>query len=123
MDVAGFIKDLESELSRIPYVISIESIPVSNHSSIKRNICLKHRYRLNIFFNEISMTISFSLIEKNKRIWGLDKDYKHGWHIHPLDNIQVHESIEQKSVKQIIKIFDKIYRKLIFKRFNISIVF
>lgn len=43
----------------------------------------------------------------------LDKDNKIGWHIHPLHNTSVHQQIEEKTVQEIVSIFDQTIRSLL----------
>ncbi|MBM4464987.1 MAG: hypothetical protein FJ014_05420 [Chloroflexi bacterium] len=56
---------------------------------------------LRFYFNEVTGTIAFALIEKQQRIWGIDYDNRRGWHLHPADNPTEHVEIEPLSVSDI----------------------
>ncbi|MBD3251878.1 hypothetical protein GF380_05525 [Candidatus Uhrbacteria bacterium] len=45
---------------------------------------------LDFYFNEKTGTMAFALIEKQQRIWGIDKDAIRGWHGHPLEKPDTH---------------------------------
>jgi len=57
---------------------------------------------LRVYFNETTDTIAFALIEHKQRIWGIDRDNRRGWHLHPVDNPTQHISISPLSVPNII---------------------
>ena len=58
---------------------------------------------LNVYFNEQTGTLAFALIDKEKRIWGIDRDnLRGGWHLHPIDKPEDHVSIEPLTVAEII---------------------
>jgi hypothetical protein len=57
---------------------------------------------LRFYFNEVTGTIAFALIEKRQRIWGIDYDNRRGWHLHPVDNPTHHIGIEPLSVSDIV---------------------
>ena len=57
---------------------------------------------LRVYFNETTDTIAFALIENKQRIWGIDRDNRRGWHLHPIDNPTQHVSISPLSVSDII---------------------
>ncbi len=109
MVISQFEVELRSALQSLSFVESI-SFYYNNEMSIKGKITLKRNYVLEIRFTEMdqkySFTLSFTLLLNNERIWGLDKDNRIGWHIHPLENPKAHEPIEPKSVSEIIAIFD-----------------
>ena len=58
---------------------------------------------LNVYYNEVTETIAFALIENEKRIWGIDKDRIRDWHIHPLNDPEQHESIQPLTICCIIE--------------------
>lgn len=57
---------------------------------------------LRFYFNEVTGTIAFALIEKQQRIWGVDYDNRRGWHLHPTDNPTDHIGISPLSVSEIV---------------------
>jgi len=54
------------------------------------------------YFNEMTGTIAFALIEKQQRIWGIDYDNRRGWHLHPADNPADHVQIAPLFVSDIV---------------------
>lgn len=58
---------------------------------------------LRFYFNEVTGTIAFALIEEQRRIWGIDHDRRRGWHLHPVDNPADHIGIEPLSVSDIVR--------------------
>lgn len=115
MDIRQFQAELTSALSRLDYVQSID-FWLEEESFIKGKVFLKRNYilevRFSIYDRLYSYTLSFALIFENDRIWGLDKDNKIGWHVHPLNNPEIHDPITEKSVSEIIDIFDSTVRHL-----------
>ena len=116
MDIQQFELELRESLSIYDYVESISFFKV-NEVSIKGKISLKKSYRLEVRFTEMdrkyNFSLSFTLLFSNERIWGLDKDSRTGWHVHPLENPKLHQPIEPKSVKEIVKTFDIVFKRLL----------
>lgn len=116
MDIPQFQDELVRTLSNLDYVESVEIYQV-NEVILKGKVLLKRNYRLEIRFSlyekRFSYTLSFTLLLENERIWGLDRDNKIGWHVHPLGNVETHESIEEKSVSEIVNIFNSVFQSLI----------
>jgi hypothetical protein len=57
---------------------------------------------LRFYFNERTGTMAFALVEKQKRIWGIDYDNRRGWHLHPVDSPTDHIKIAPLSVSDIV---------------------
>jgi hypothetical protein len=57
---------------------------------------------LSFYFNEHTGTLAFALIEKEKRIWGIDRDNLRGWYLHPMDKPEEHIIIGPLTVAEII---------------------
>ena len=56
-----------------------------------------------MYFNELTGTTAFALIEREKRIWGIDFDKMRGWHLHPLENSEDHRNIDPKNIEEIVR--------------------
>jgi hypothetical protein len=84
MGIQEFYSTVISELSRLDFISDIEFQQVDEYSFTGKAI-LKRTYILSIRFKyfESKLTLSFTLLFQNERIWGLDKDNRIGWHIHP----------------------------------------
>ncbi len=88
MDVSRFLLSLLEELSKLDFV---EKVDIHTEVFIlKGRARLKKNRFLQIYFNGFTGTTAFALIEKEKRIWGIDYDNLRGWHLHPLENPETH---------------------------------
>jgi len=107
MDVNQFIVLLLSNLSTLEFVEKVdfktEAFVLKGRARLKKN-----RY-LQIYFNELTGTTAFALIEQEKRIWGIDFDKMRGWHLHPLENSEEHRSIGAKSIEEIIELLSQVW--------------
>jgi hypothetical protein len=112
MDLQEFEQILKMALSALSYITEI-SIVQRTEVSLSGKIGLKKQdYELHLFYNQQVYALQFALIYEKQRIWGLDKDSRIGWHIHPLNNVNVHQEIPQKNIAEIIAIFDAVYEML-----------
>jgi hypothetical protein len=111
MDINGFLGELLREISHLDFVDSIDfHIEVI---TIKGRVLLKREpYFVEIYYNEVTGTMAFALIENNKRLWGIDYDNVRKWHEHPVENPLTHKSISEKSISDIIKELQKTYLRL-----------
>jgi len=101
VDVSQFLLSLLESLSKLDFV---EKVDVQTEVFIlKGRAILKKDRFLQIYFNEHTGTIAFALIEKEKRIWGIDYDNMRGWHLHPMENPDTHYSIDNNTIEAIIK--------------------
>jgi len=110
MDLSQFLFLPLKSLSKVDFV---EKVDIQTEVFIlKGRAILKKNRFLQIYFNELTGTIAFALIEKNRRIWGIDYDNTRGWHLHPLENPEIHQSIEEKTVEEIIGMLTAIWLSL-----------
>ena len=63
---------------------------------------------MEVYYNDLTETIAFALIKNEKRIWGIDKDNIRGWHIHPLNNPEQHDSIQSLTIFDIIDLLKNV---------------
>jgi hypothetical protein len=57
---------------------------------------------LRFYFNQRTQTMAFALIHEERRVWGIDRDNRRGWHSHPVDNPASHVQIAPLSVSDIM---------------------
>jgi len=101
MDINQFLLSLLHALSDLDFV---EKVNLQTEVFIlKGRVILKKKRMLQVYFNEITSTIAFALIEEDKRIWGIDFDNIRGWHLHPLKNPEAHQTINHMTIEEIIK--------------------
>ena len=110
MDLSQFLLILLRSLSEIDFV---EKVDIQTEVFIlKGRAILKKNRFLQIYFNEITGTIAFALIENDRRIWGIDYDNIRSWHLHPLENPEIHQSIQEKTIEEIIEMLSAIWLSL-----------
>ena len=103
MKVEEFVGTLLEALSHLE---AVKHVTVQNESLVVNGrASLDDRKFLAFYYNAITETIAFALIEGKKRIWGLDFDNIRGWHIHPKNAPETHVDIEPQSVSEIIQKF------------------
>lgn len=110
MDISQFLVLLLEELSRLDFV---EKVDIQTEVFIlKGRVILNKNRFLQVYFNEVTETIAFALIENDLRIWGIDFDKIRGWHLHPLKNPECHINTEKRTIKEIIKDFKEAWKSL-----------
>ena len=101
MDVKRFVDELLPALSATGLFerITLQTEgPIANGFAYSRNQNLFLRF----YFNEITGTIAFALIDSQQRIWGIDYDNRRGWHLHPVERPANHVPIEPLAVSEIV---------------------
>ena len=109
MEIDEFRSQVINGLNSLSYIDEIELYEIEENS-FKGTAIVKRHYVLRVRFKFLAgvLTLSFTLLFENNRIWGLDKDNRIGWHIHPLNNTSTHEPIEEMAVGEIISILDSV---------------
>ena len=100
MDVTQFLLSLLNALSSLDFIKNVDF--KTEVFILKGRAILENNRYLHVYFNELTGTTAFALIEKEKRIWGIDFDNMRGWHVHPFRESESHQSIREKSVHEII---------------------
>ncbi|MBW2570058.1 MAG: hypothetical protein JRE47_12030 [Deltaproteobacteria bacterium] len=100
MEIDKFLLSLLGSLANLDFV---EKIDFKTEVFVLkgRSILKKNRF-LQVYFNELTGTIAFALIEQDKRLWGVDFDNLRGWHLHPLKNADDHFNIAPMSIEEIV---------------------
>jgi len=100
MDIRDFLMELLPSLARLELVrdidLRVESVTVSGR------IFLEGSAFLEIYYNEVTGTIAFALIEGGRRVWGIDRDNIRGWHRHPPSEPSSHLEISPLSISEIV---------------------
>lgn len=111
MDISRFLILVLEGLSRLDFV---EKVDIQTEVFIlKGRIILKKFRYLHIYFNELTGTTAFALVENDKRIWGIDYDNMRGWHVHPLKHPETHNEITSKTVQEIIDDLSDVWNRLL----------
>lgn len=101
MELAQFLLCLLHALSTLDFVEKVDL-----HTEVfilKGRVILRKNRFLHVYFNELTETRAFALIEEGKRLWGIDFDNIRGWHLHPAGNPEGHQDIKVMEVEDIIK--------------------
>ena len=101
MDINQFLLFLLSSLSTVEFVEKVDF--QTEVFVLKGRVILKKNRFLQVYFNELTGTTAFALIEQEKRIWGIDCDNMRGWHLHPLDNSEGHRNIAPMDIGEIVR--------------------
>jgi hypothetical protein len=105
VDISRFLLLLLKGLSELDFV---EKVDIQTEVFVlKGRAILKKNRFFQIYFNELTGTTAFALVEKDKRIWGIDYDNMRGWHCHPLENPDNHHTMDKKSIEEIIGMLSK----------------
>lgn len=100
MEIDKFLLSLLGSLAGLDFVEKIDF--KTEVFVLKGRAILKKNRFLQVYFNELTGTIAFALIEQDKRVWGVDFDNLRGWHLHPLKNADGHFNIAPMSIEEII---------------------
>ncbi len=111
MDVEKFFLLLLHSLSNLDFV---KEIDVHREVFIvKGRVYLEKKRILQVYFNQITGTTAFALIEEEKRLWGIDFDNFKGWHLHPLESPESHKDINPpSSIDEIMKMLKSVWLSL-----------
>jgi hypothetical protein len=100
MDVKAFADELLPALARAGLFEQVslraEGPVADGHARVSEALFLR------FYFNQVSSTLAFALIEGRQRVWGIDHDHRRGWHLHPADNPTDHIEIEPLSVSDVV---------------------
>ena len=110
MDISQFLILLLEGLSGIEFV---EKVDIQTEVvALKGRVILKNHRFLQVYFNEITKTTAFALIENERRLWGIDYDNTRGWHVHPMKHPETHNEITSKTIKEIIGELTQVWNRL-----------
>ena len=100
MDVQAFVSQLLRVLADAEL---FERVDLSTEGPIAKGYAyVRTDLFVRFFLNQHTQTIAFALIEEGQRIWGIDRDNRRGWHLHPIDNPKDHIVIDPLSVSEIV---------------------
>lgn len=103
MDVRSFVESLLAALSASGMIGDVDLQVEGPVASGRAHILGGDNRFLRFFFNQKTGTIAFALISGQKRLWGVDRDNRRGWHLHPVENPNTHIPIEPLSISEIIQ--------------------
>ena len=110
MDINQFLLALLNALSALEFVEKVDF--QTEVFILKGRAILKKNRFLQVYFNELTGTTAFALIEQEKRIWGIDFDNMRGWHVHPLENSKDHSNISPKSIEEIVRALAEVWSSI-----------
>ncbi|ODS33225.1 MAG: hypothetical protein SCARUB_01616 [Candidatus Scalindua rubra] len=95
--VAQFIPSLLQALSNLDFVEKVDF--QTDVLVFKGRAILKKNRFLQVYFNELTDTTAFALIEKEKRLWRIDYDNIRGWHIRPMKEPEAQHETPPKNIE------------------------
>ncbi len=110
MDINQFLVSVLHSLSSLKFVEKVDF-----HTEVfvlKGKVLLAKNRFLQIYFNERTGTTAFALIEKERRIWGIDYDNLRGWHEHTTEDPESHESIPPADVQETMRRLSEVWSRL-----------
>lgn len=100
MDVRTFVDQTLRGLATIHQVVdtavTTEGPIVDGYGFVTDSLFLR------FYFNAVTGTMAFALIQQQERIWGIDYDNRRGWHLHALGITQRHQPIAAQSIGDIM---------------------
>ena len=109
MELKVFLAELIAGLSLLDFVVSMDVR--TEAFTVKGRIHLQERGFLEIYFNERTQTLAIAWIADGQRKWGIDRDNLRGWHRHPLQNPDEHQSMPAASIRDILVEFTAVWRQ------------
>ena len=110
MDVNRFLLSLLHSLSGLDFV---KTADLSTEAFIvKGRVLLEKERFLQVYYNELTGTTAFALIENGQRIWGIDYDNLRGWHVHPVHQPGSHVETGPMSIEEITSALHKAWTEL-----------
>lgn len=110
MGINHFLLSLLSALSLLDFVDKVDF--QTEVFVLKGRVLLKKNRFLQVYFNELTGTVAFALVEHEKRIWGIDFDKMRGWHLHSINSSKSHHSIEPMDVQEVIRELENVWSKI-----------
>ncbi|NUM73784.1 hypothetical protein HUU40_05430 [candidate division KSB1 bacterium] len=95
MTVRDFLHDIYTVADSSP-ICGIPAIRRLTASAINLRIPVSSGQFIDAFFNEQTGRTAFAFIENEKRLFGADNTG--GWHVHPFDNPDLHETRDEAMV-------------------------
>lgn len=100
MDVRSFVDELLPALADTEFfnrvTLQTEGPIASGYAYATEDFFLR------FYFNEVTGTIAFALIDNQQRIWGIDYDNRRGWHRHPVEDPTNHHDVAPMSIAEIV---------------------
>ncbi len=112
MNTKTFLNDVNIALARTnifkqPNWHWDEKIPIIKDRAYFSNDSSNDSF-LAVHFNEVADTMAFTLIDHKSNIWGIHKDNRRGWHLHPVEDPEDHVTIEPLLISEIINRASKV---------------
>jgi hypothetical protein len=110
MDVRDFLVSLLDGLSGLE---AVNKVDLNAEVFVLRGrVWIEGNRYVQVYFNEITGTTAFALIEKGQRIWGMDFDNMRGWHLHPFGIADEHERVNEMNIEEILEALSEVLKRL-----------
>jgi hypothetical protein len=109
MDASAFAAQLLQALGELT---PVQQVSLDAEGPVVRGQAFLEQGRfLAFYYNQATGTQALAFIEQGRRTWGIDYDNLRGWHIHPMENPDLHLPTSPLTVAEIIQHFVEMLNK------------
>jgi hypothetical protein len=101
MNVITFVSELLNGLSSFETVPSVTS--QAEGPTVRGRAQFEKDLFLAFYYNQVTGTQAFALVQGEKRIWGIDYDKVRGWHEHPIGQPDLHLNLEAQTINSVLQ--------------------
>jgi hypothetical protein len=114
MDGNQFKNRLENALQALGFIDRLNIEAQAEYA--EGEIFLAYSCFVKFYYESEWRKFSFGLIVNSERIWAIDKDIRVGWYRHPLNQVQIHESIAAQTIEEILEELKSVWEEIKFSR-------
>lgn len=109
LDALTFAKNIIEEASSIKQVSDFD-VDIQDNLIVKIRIYFTKLLFVDVFYNSDTEKTAYSLIDENKRFFGIDNTGS--WHIHPFAELDTHKFCREISFEDFMKmVVKKLFEK------------
>ena len=91
--IAGLYAEAQEAVDRVWFIQSMQSLDRTDRT-ISLRLSIRPGLFVHVFLGELTGSLFFALIERNQRIFGIDRESGE-WHAHPYDAPYQHVSLPE----------------------------
>lgn len=105
LTLSQFIERLRRICDQSALVVSYD-VRVLDNAVTKTRVFLTIDASIDVYYNPVNSTCSYTLIQDNQRIFGADNAFV-GWHIHPFENPDEHRLCEEVRFEEFLNAIEQ----------------
>lgn len=113
MHISEFISSAQEELHRLDYIKEVEIKSEVFTTRITSQV--NEKLSIKIFYDEKTGTISYALLNQQRRIWGVDYTEMSDWHEHTFEDPESYISIQPKNTHEVIQKLNTILQIILYE--------